>query len=78
LYLVWLTEKLCMGTICGVFAVHRKKSYPHMHVPLKSLHPRFSRKRGVTSPRESESESIEGGTSTEVSLQFSKLLYALL
>lgn len=64
---VWLTKKLCMDVICAVFTVHRKKSYPHIHVPLKSLHPRFTRKRGVTSPRESESESTEGGTSIEVS-----------
>jgi hypothetical protein len=69
LCLVWLTKKLCMEVIYAVFTVHRKKSYPHMHVPLKSLHPRFTRKRGVTSPRESESESIEGGTSIEVSSQ---------
>ncbi|XP_069684208.1 band 3 anion transport protein-like isoform X3 [Periplaneta americana] len=48
------------------YSLHRKKSYPHMHVPLKSLHSRSMRKRGgVTSPRESESESIEGGTSIE-------------
>ncbi|XP_023707501.1 band 3 anion transport protein isoform X2 [Cryptotermes secundus] len=49
------------------YSFHRKKSYPHIHVPLKSLHPRFSRKRGITSPRESESESTEGGTSIEAS-----------
>lgn len=67
LYLVWLAKKLCMDLIYAVFTVHRKKSYPHMHVPLKSLHPRFSRKRGVTSPRVSESESVDGGSSIEVS-----------
>lgn len=42
------------------FAVHRKKSYPHMYPPLKSLHFRSSRR--ISSPRQSESESADGGS----------------
>lgn len=38
--------------------VHRKKSYPHIHVPLKALHSRSMRRR-VTSPHISESEPSE-------------------
>jgi hypothetical protein len=71
-------EVVCVDMMCVMCTVHRKKSYPHIHVPLKSLHPRFTRKRGVTSPRESESESTEGGTSIEVSSQIYLLLCALL
>jgi solute carrier family 4 anion exchanger 2 len=47
------------------YSLHRKKSYPHMHMPLKSLYSRSIRRKEVTSPRESESGSIEGGASSE-------------
>jgi hypothetical protein len=52
---------------CVVFTVHRKKSYPHMHVPIKSLYSWSVRRRDVTSPRVSESESVEGGAPIDVS-----------
>lgn len=47
------------------YSFHRKKSYPHMHAPLKSLYSRSIRRKEVPSPRVSESESIEGGASIE-------------
>ncbi|XP_044734165.1 anion exchange protein 3 isoform X2 [Chrysoperla carnea] len=37
------------------YSFHRKKSYPHMHAPLKAIHSR-SMKRRITSPQLSESE----------------------
>ncbi|XP_063244472.1 band 3 anion transport protein isoform X2 [Bacillus rossius redtenbacheri] len=46
------------------FIQHRKKSYPHPHIP-KSLLSRPARKRD-SSPRESESEKSDAGTSAEV------------
>uniref|UniRef100_A0A1B6DDV8 Anion exchange protein n=1 Tax=Clastoptera arizonana TaxID=38151 RepID=A0A1B6DDV8_9HEMI len=41
------------------YSFHRKKSYPHMHVPIKIMHPRSMRKR--TSPRDSHegSENVD-------------------
>ncbi|XP_046401181.1 anion exchange protein 2 isoform X2 [Ischnura elegans] len=47
------------------YKLHRKKSYPHMHMPLKSLHSRSMRHR-LTSPRLSDAGSSmdSGGAST--------------
>lgn len=36
--------------------MHRKQSYPHMHVPLKALSSRAMMRRRVTSPHISENE----------------------
>ncbi|XP_026461417.1 zinc finger protein 19-like [Ctenocephalides felis] len=52
------------------YSLHRKKSYPHMHAPLKATHGRGKRERAVSvgtgpnvsttvSPRHSESEASE-------------------
>jgi len=38
-----------------IYSEHRKKSYPHTHAPLKSMHSRSMRRR-LTSPRVSESD----------------------
>ncbi|CAB3382824.1 Hypothetical predicted protein [Cloeon dipterum] len=40
------------------YSQHRKKSYPHTHAPLKSIHSRSMRRR-LTSPRLSESEAAD-------------------
>ncbi|KAK7789062.1 hypothetical protein R5R35_002562 [Gryllus longicercus] len=45
------------------YAMHRKKSYPHMHMPLKSIHSRSMRKRVGSPPSESEGADISGETS---------------
>lgn len=36
------------------YSFHRKKSYPHMHVPLKIMHSRSMRKRSTVSAKESQ------------------------
>ncbi|XP_039286283.1 anion exchange protein 2 isoform X2 [Nilaparvata lugens] len=41
-------------------AVHRKKSYPHMHVPLKAMHSRSMRKHSSVSAKESNEEAPPG------------------
>ncbi|KAK6629364.1 hypothetical protein RUM43_003181 [Polyplax serrata] len=50
--------------------LHRKKSYPHVYPPLKSLHFRGSKR--LTSPRPSESESADGGSDANTSRKNSK------
>ncbi|XP_071443219.1 band 3 anion transport protein isoform X2 [Hetaerina americana] len=46
------------------YKLHRKKSYPHMHMPLKPLYSRSMRHR-LTSPRLSDAGSMDsGGAST--------------